>query len=308
MLCVGYGPSDGFGNLGTIDDCGHQINSGYGLYSYNNTLLNSSCPIANGQVCNAPYGNCDHQYRCYCVDGYTGTDCTQRTCQSSLAFFGLVGQDHTLTAECAGVGDCNTVTGTCTCTGGPSIYTGDACQRFDCAIDPTTKTQCGGGNIGTCLSISQLKDFHYADDKSVSPVKEYSNWDEDVFYGCLCSRALSVNNQLDDNYLQTRLTDNTNFFNTTANESTITSTAVRTPDDLYKRFYRGPYAFSATNYFGYNCGLMECPKGDDPRTYGGITATTATIIVTVIACIHCNGDERTHFACVLHCTEYKASA
>jgi len=262
----GYTSSDGYGNLGSIDNCGHQINSGYGLYSYNNSqYINSTCPIANDNICNSPYGVCDSNLRCQCVDGYGGYDCTQRTCQSSLAFFGLVGQGHTLTSTCAGVGDCNTNTGICTCTGGPSIYGGDGCQRFDCAVDSTTQTQCGG--VGTCLSISQLKYFHYAEDEVVAPVKEYSNWDGNVFYGCLCSRALSVDNQFDNTYLQARLADNI-YFNITANETSISTTAARTPDDIFKQYYRGPYAFAATNYFGYSCGLMECPKGDDPRTYG----------------------------------------
>lgn len=32
---------------------------------------------------------------------------------------------------------------------------------------------------------------------------------------------------------------------------------------------RGPYAFSATDFKGYNCGMALCPKGDYPYTTGG---------------------------------------
>jgi hypothetical protein len=41
---------------------------------------------------------------------------------------------------------------------------------------------------------------------------------------------------------------------------------------LYDRVgivYRGPYAFAATDFKGYACEKAWCPKGDNPRTYGG---------------------------------------
>ena len=33
-------------------------------------------------------------------------------------------------------------------------------------------------------------------------------------------------------------------------------------------FYRGPYAFAASDYTGFSCGYKGCPRGDDPLTPG----------------------------------------
>jgi hypothetical protein len=51
----------------------------------------------------------------------------------------------------------------------------------------------------------------------------------------------------------------------TFNASALTVTYEYDDIDL-ERFYRGPHAFSATDFSGYNCINAMCPKGDNPRT------------------------------------------
>lgn len=40
--------------------------------------------------------------------------------------------------------------------------------------------------------------------------------------------------------------------------------------DMLSLFNRGPYAYAATDYKGYDCGLMGCPRGDNPVTPSGM--------------------------------------
>lgn len=42
-----------------------------------------------------------------------GVSCSNITCPTSLSWFGDIGENHTLTAECGGVGQCDGNTGVC---------------------------------------------------------------------------------------------------------------------------------------------------------------------------------------------------
>lgn len=78
--------------------------------------------------------------------------------------------------------------------------------------------------------------------------------------GCACARSISVDNQYDPLY---RAVVSEYHFNRSTNASSWFDT-----DDLEK-FYRGPFAFAATDYRGYDCQSALCPKGDSMRSRGG---------------------------------------
>ena len=42
------------------------------------------------------------------------------------------------------------------------------------------------------------------------------------------------------------------------------------PADYKKDFYRGPYAYAATDFTGFGCATSACPTGDDPTTSTGV--------------------------------------
>jgi hypothetical protein len=66
---------------------------------------------------------------------------------------------------------------------------------------------------------------------------------------------MSVDNQYDIAYVNQLSWLYQHLFNSTF-------TAV----DYHRDFYRGPHAFSATDFTGYNCANAACPRGDDPLT------------------------------------------
>lgn len=119
----GYSSSDGMGNLGQTGDCGY-LTSFQTSYTVNGVTFSSPCPIANGQVCGGN-GYCEVTSGvCSCEEGFGGANCTLILCPITTAWFGLVGQGHTLTSECSGIGYCDYTTGVCRyVTAPPSLYT-----------------------------------------------------------------------------------------------------------------------------------------------------------------------------------------
>ena len=73
--------------------------------------------------------------------------------------------------------------------------------------------------------------------------------------GCVCSRAMSVDNQYDQSYVNQLPWLYQHLYN---------STFVTT--DFREIYYRGPNAYAATDFAGYNCAQAQCPHGDDPLT------------------------------------------
>ena len=62
------------------------------------------------------------------TSGWTGPDCSQRLCPSSVAWFDAptkTNKAHAPHTECSGFGDCDRMTGLCKCRRG---FTGNACQ------------------------------------------------------------------------------------------------------------------------------------------------------------------------------------
>ncbi|KAH9187062.1 hypothetical protein AeNC1_010961 [Aphanomyces euteiches] len=178
-LCTcqpGFSSSDGAGSSGTIPDCG------YGPAP-------TTCPVTNpgGLVCNN-HGTCNAgtSYKCICAAGYTGVDCSQRTCPSGIAWFdGATATDtaHAM-AVCSNKGICNKALGTCTCQAG---YSGSACELMTC---PGTNGNCNGQ--GTCMTMQSLAQMAtvngvvqgYTYGSPSTP----STWDANKIQGCYCNQ------------------------------------------------------------------------------------------------------------------------
>lgn len=176
-LCAcqsGFASSDGAGGAGLRGDCG------YGT--------TTTCPMHGGVVCNGK-GTCDTTtptYACTCVTGYTGFDCSQRTCPTGSAWFdGATAANvaHAL-APCSNKGSCDVTTGLCTCN---SLFTGSACTMLKC---PGAITTCNGH--GTCRTMAQLAAVSSSNGELLgvtygSTLNNVATWDANTIQGCDCS-------------------------------------------------------------------------------------------------------------------------
>ena len=171
----GYDSSNGYGLAGTRGDCGF-ISTGVTV---------SSCP---GQVACSGHGLCDTStYKCSCLAGWEGGDCSDRTCPTGQDWFSYPTADNTAHVQystCSNMGICDPVSGTCACREG---FFGQACDKM----------LCGGGYAtpcsfhGQCMSMKQLAtwtkingentDFTYGSDPN-----EPRTWDADRIHGCMC--------------------------------------------------------------------------------------------------------------------------
>ncbi|ETV93621.1 hypothetical protein, variant [Aphanomyces invadans] len=185
----GFSSSDGAGGTGTLPDCG------YGT--------TSTCPTAasNGLTCNNQ-GTCNSGtfYKCVCNNGFTGIDCTLRTCPSGYAWFdGASAADtaHAL-AICSNKGTCNTATGICTCAVG---YAGAACELMTC---PGTPSVCNGR--GRCKTMQQLAKSAATNGELLgitygTTPNVAATWDFNKIQGCDCGQHYYMGpsvGQLDD--------------------------------------------------------------------------------------------------------------
>ncbi len=104
-----FASSDGAGASGTSDDCGYVASSPL------------TCPHA---TCNG-HGVCagTPTWRCACWSGWTGMDCSLRTCPQGPAWFHEPTENnvaHATDYECGNRGICNVETGVCQCQVGSS--------------------------------------------------------------------------------------------------------------------------------------------------------------------------------------------
>ena len=136
----------------------------------------------DGQPCPnscSSHGRCTNPARqCYCFAGYTGPDCSLKSCPYGSAWADLaMGTDNAHNAaECSNMGTCDRATGKCTCQAG---FTGEACERMNC---PGTASPCNG--VGLCQSM-----LYYAltKDPGYGAVYTYnSTWDSEKVWGCNC--------------------------------------------------------------------------------------------------------------------------
>jgi len=109
-----------------------------------------------------------------CAHGFTGADCTLRSCPTGVAFFDMAEIDDTahLQTTCSGRGQCDYKTGECVCATG---YVGIACERTKCKNDCSRR--------GTCVSMRHLAD---STRNHESLQYSYQLWDADKLYGCDC--------------------------------------------------------------------------------------------------------------------------
>ena len=284
--CIpGWESSDGNGAIGNRGDCGYRSISDLTVYT-RPAVFNTSVDglplylkddeIVTSTVTNCPFtqnvGICSNNgvcetvtNQCICDSGYSGVLCDKKTCGSTNLWVNEVGAAHVTTGECGGVGTCNTDTGLCeNCGGKWNVFSGDSCEYLSC---PTNgHSECSGK--GYCKSLRNLAPRTYKQDKELSAYTYTTPWDADSIYGCDCMRAPSIDNQ----YQITEYTPD--FEIDTFNSSSF--------------FLRGPYAFAATDYWGYECGLAKCPNGDDPSTRNDVnevqkircTATAGTFTLT----------------------------
>lgn len=117
---------------------------------------------------------------CECFDGYTGIDCSQRTCAKDYSWAGKpydVDQAHLL-AECSNNGICNRKNGKCACFPG---YAGPACRESTCG-----RSKCSGH--GACLTMNEA----YRQASYAQPTfTNYSRWEGTHVTMCACEIGYS---------------------------------------------------------------------------------------------------------------------
>ena len=107
---------------------------------------------------------------------------------------------------------------------------------------------CNG--TGYCRSLREITSLQWTEKKEKASYTYTSNWDADMIYGCACMRAPSIDNRFDFDYDKT-LEVRRSMLNVSAeHESSL--------------FFRGPYAFAATDFDGRTS--ARCPNGDNPAT------------------------------------------
>jgi len=142
-------------------------------------------------------GRCGADDLCTCYPGYTGRDCSKRTCQYGRSWadtpygrrFGADAQNSEKTgaahqyAECSDAGICDRKTGECQCNDG---FSGDGCRYSACPND------CSGH--GTCEFSSELAtEGQLFEVSSRTPThirstndRSYGVWDKHSTRACVC--------------------------------------------------------------------------------------------------------------------------
>lgn len=169
---TGFASSNGAGASGTLGDCG--------------IGTTTACPTTTNGVCNGK-GTCSGapSYSCSCIAGFTGYDCSQRTCPEGIAWFDGATAPNTAhaMAPCSNKGTCDMTTGLCQCL---PQFTGSACEILKC---PGT-TVCNGH--GTCKTMQQLAEASSTNGVRLgitygNTVNNPQTWDYNKIQGCDCT-------------------------------------------------------------------------------------------------------------------------
>ena len=115
----------------------------------------SACPSNDvTKVCSGQ-GSCagSSTFVCNCNSGFTGADCSLRTCATSTAWFDEATSSdtaHAANSECSKRGICDVTAGTCAC---ETYLTGTACGEFSCP-SAAGGSSCNGA--GSCQAMSYV--------------------------------------------------------------------------------------------------------------------------------------------------------
>ena len=120
------------------------------------------------------HGSCNSEIgTCQCYNGFSGFDCAQRSCPTGVPWVVVATSTDTARTslvECSNAGACDRTTGLCAC---DKLFEGAACDQLRCPV--YEEEVCGGR--GVCTSM-----YDYA----VEGKTEYTVWDADIIYGCVC--------------------------------------------------------------------------------------------------------------------------
>lgn len=134
-----FDTSNGYNQPGTRGDCGYTLATIQG------------CP---GSIQCSAHGVCSGfpTFVCDCANGWTGADCSTKTCASGTSWFVYPSGENQAhlyeNNECSDMGVCDRASGSCTCMNG---FTGAACDRMIC---PGSPVDCNGH--GSCADMYTL--------------------------------------------------------------------------------------------------------------------------------------------------------
>jgi hypothetical protein len=152
-------------------------------------ILGSAAAMCPGDSPCSGKGSCGAFDKCTCYAGYTGQDCSLRTCNhhtswnvitrdaidtnndKSAAAHKLVKHSPT---ECSSKGECDRDSGECKCFDG---YTGKGCRRMACDGGST----CSGH--GQCRTLA---DKSIDEGWTASGIAGYDGWDKSMMQVCKC--------------------------------------------------------------------------------------------------------------------------
>jgi len=119
------------------------------------------------------HGACTSDDQCRCWKGYSGFDCSKRSCPVVESWAVDNAENPHAYQECAGKGICDTSTGACECFAG---YEGRGCERSACP------NACSGH--GKCRMLADLDT--YAAGRAVASGWTALSWDEKSILTCEC--------------------------------------------------------------------------------------------------------------------------
>ncbi|KAK1744798.1 calcium-binding epidermal growth factor-like domain-containing protein [Skeletonema marinoi] len=181
----------------------------FSILSYFLAAVISSKPIQASKYTPCPNscsgnGKCTTPWAvCTCFDGFTGADCSMRTCPRGKAISDAASANDSAhhEAECSNRGSCNRSTGQCKC---DNMFEGSACERFMCPNDCSGRGRCVSAKAlarlqdpgelrNSCTSTDICKDVDCTerDYSACMSTYTYETWEADNWYGCLCDDGYS---------------------------------------------------------------------------------------------------------------------